>query len=553
MHARRRHALIGRPTYLHAAVTAALVCAGCTGLIGGDDGSIAGGSGAGANNPQTSGPEASYASIEARRLSKHELAQAVRDVFGAEVVDLLDALAEDDQTPFDNDYTRQSPSASLIEGVHLVSRRLGERLLEDRSVLEALTPCVPNGAADEACLRAFIERVGRRALRRPLSATEVDEYVALSAYSIADSDFLVAPSLVVSALVQDLEFLYRVEIGEAVADQPDLRRLTGYEVATRLSFLLWGTTPDDTLLDAAERGELDDADGVSTWATKMLDDARARPQIARFHALWLDYDRLPHDPLLATAMLDETDALVKRVVFEDNGDWTGLFLAEDTFVGPVLADHYGLPSTSTASWVSYPDLSQRRGILSHASFLSVGGKFGDTSPVLRGKNVLERLLCREIPTPPDSVNADEPPPLPPGAKCKSERYTMSQTPACASCHVQTDPIGFGLENYGPDGSWRDVEVDEPTCTVSGEGTVSGLGDFRGAGELAELLSSSPELTACMAKHLYQFATGRPPSADEAPLLEHLGERFGGAPNLQQHLVDYAASDAFRFLRVTDPN
>lgn len=534
-----------RPLVGTVALAGALVASACVGDIGGNASPV----------PPDSGPSChdcasgTYAPIEARRLTRHELAAVMRDLLGVDVADRLEALPVDAQTPFDNDYTTQAASASLIEGANLVARKLSEDLLEQRAPLEALLPCAPTGPADDTCLKDFIATFGRRALRRPLTTDEVDELATLGDFSVEEDDFLVGVSLVMSAMLQDLSFLYRVEIGEPVPDHPELRRLDGFELASRLSFLLWGTGPDDALLDAAEAGKLDTVDGLRDVATSMLEDPRARAQVARFHALWLDYDRMPIDPNLAASMTKETEALIDRVVFDDGRPWSELFTFSETFVDPELAAHYGFSAVSSPGWVTYPDPGRRQGLLSHGAFLTVGGKFGDTSPVQRGKNIVERLLCRTIPPPPPNVDADDPPPLPPGATCKSERYTMVDEPACASCHTQLDPLGFGLENYGPDGAWRDVEVDDPTCEVTGEGHLLGFGDFNGAAELGTLIADSPEVSACLTQHLYQFAVGRAPTDQEQPLLELVSEGFHERGDFRGLLIDLVASDAFRFLKI----
>lgn len=251
-------------------------------------------------------------------------------------------------------------------------------------------------------------------------------------------------------------------------------------------------------------------------------------------------------------MVAESDALITRVVFDEGRPYGELFTFPETYVDAALADHYGLPSVSSASWVGYPDPARRQGLLSHGSFLSVGGKFGDTSPVQRGQNVVKRLLCRDIPPPPPDVNADDPPVAPAGAICKEDRYTMADTPGCAACHSQLDPLGFGLENYGPDGAWRDVEPDEPSCSISGDGHLTGLGDFRGAAELGSLISESEELSACLVRHLYQFTVGREPVDEEQPLLDDVANRFHGARDLRGLLVELVQSDAFRFLQIANP-
>ena len=249
-----------------------------------------------------------------------------------------------------------------------------------------------------------------RLLQVDTLAGAIQRYLALQSVSVEAQDFYVGIDLVLRAMLQDPEFLYRIEIGTAVAGTPGVFSLNQFEVATRLSYFVLGTTPPDALLDLAEKNKLQSVSDRRDAVSMLFSDPRARDRVDYFHALWLSYHQLPHPPELTTAMRTESAALVARVVFDKPGDYFDLFKSQETFVNDFLADHYGLPKpgSTTGAWVSYGQ-SPRRGILSQGAVLSAGAKFDDTSPTLRGIFIRTRLLCQTIPPPPPTVNVDKPP------------------------------------------------------------------------------------------------------------------------------------------------
>src|SRR6185436_10743520 len=289
-----------------------------------------------------------------RRLTRSELRQTILDLVGVDMAAELAKFPEDyaeanDVFAFDNKYSLQQPSAALVEAAKNLADTVGAAVLADGALAARLVPCVPKGAGDDACLRGFVTSFGRRALRRPLSATEVDAYVAkFRPFAVEANAFNKGVSLVVRALLQDVEFLYRVEIGQPVAGTPGLARLGGYEMASRLSYFLWGTLPDDALLDAAGAGErLQTPAAVKQAATRMLADPRARRGVDRFHAMWMGFERQPPAPPFGASMLAESRALIERVIFEDRRPWLDLFRATESYLDPALAEHYGLPRPSS--------------------------------------------------------------------------------------------------------------------------------------------------------------------------------------------------------------
>lgn len=487
-----------------------------------------------------------------RRLSRFELDTAVNDLLGDSTNAAQTLLPAEPTNPFDNEYRGQIASAALIESVERFATDAANRLLNNVNQHAAIVPCTPTGPGDAGCLRTVVQNFGRRALRRPLTEDEVARFMSLQAYAIEDNNFDTGVRLVITALLQHPEFLYRVELGIPVAGKPGTFRLSSYEMATRLSFFLWGSTPPDWLLDEAAQDKLSNATGISAAADRLLADPRAKKRLERFHALWLAYAKLPHNVALTAALQAESAALVDKVVFDDRGDYFGLFRSSQTYVNALLGTHYGLsgaPSTG-AGWVQYGS-TPRIGLLSHGSVLSAGAKFSDTSPTQRGIFVRTRLLCQDVAPPPPSVNADEPP-TNPTSNCKVDRYSAHATTGnCKACHQNLDPIGFGIENFDREGKWRANDLNEPQCLISGDGTIKGLasGDltFKGVVGLSNMLTSSPEFEQCVVTQLYRFNMGRLEDAVDAPLIAQLTEGFRQKQRSFQQLVkDFVTHPTYAF-------
>jgi hypothetical protein len=413
-------------------------------------------------------------------------------------------------------------------------------------------------------MRTFIEQWGRRALRRPITDDEAELWLhgengQGGAIEIAEEtgDFAWGVHTVVRTLLQDPEFLYRVEIGTPVDGDPALYRLSDFEVATRLSYFLWGSAPEDWMLDRAEQGTLATPDDVREVAAMTLDDDRALDRIDRFHAMWLGYETMPFGGEVATDMKAESRQLLARIVFDEDRPWQDMFRSTETFVTDALAEHYGLPAPGSAAgaWVDYGD-SGRMGLLSHGTFLSVGAKFGDTSPVQRGLAIRTRVFCQEIPPPPPGVDPDQEPGTA-DAICKEDRYAVHSEGGCAGCHLQIDPVGFGLEAYGPTGQFRAFETDDPDtpddesqCAISGDGELAGVGTFNGPAELADLALSEGYLDACVQQQVLRFLNGRydVDAYDEAYLASAVEPLAGGDFTFRELILGLVGSEAFVYRR-----
>jgi len=482
-----------------------------------------------------------------RRLTSAEYSATVHDILGVDVdAELL--LPEDWRQPFDNDYTTQNASQALIDGAELLAADVAELALEP-GLRDATVGCDPAGPTDTACFQDFLSRFGRRALRRPLSDDELGRYGTLISEAEESGDFYDAVNVAIRALLQHPEFLYRIEIGTPLDGVPDVFALNDFEVATRLSYMLWGSTPSDALLDRAEDDGLSDAEGIRAAAEDMLLDPRARGRIGRFHALWLGYESLPHSPDLTEAMQAETQALIDRVIFDDSLPWQDMLRSSETYVDATLAEHYGLPAPAAPGWVDYGE-SGRRGLLSHGSFLSAMSKIDDSSPTKRGILVRTRLMCQTIPPPPPTVDVDMVEPE--EGTCKEDFYREQHLSAdgCVSCHALMDPIGLGLENYDHTGAFRTVENDDESCVISGEGELDGQ-PFSGPAELSDLLVDSGALNYCVAEQLYRFSMGRSELADiDESFIEFIVEQNGpsGDFDFASLVLSFVSEDAFRYRR-----
>ena len=518
-------------------VTAALMSTGCTGLLSDPSGG--------------DGPDVETLSrigeTGARRLTAAEYEATIRDILGVTDAGTELSLPVDRRTPFDNDYTLQSASQALIEGAEFLAGNVADEVTSDAAKREAAVGCLPTGASDPTCFEHFLRTFGRRALRHTLSDAEVTRFMSLQNDGVTAGDFWVGVNSALRMFLQHPRFLYRIEVGKAVEGEAGVFALDQNEIASRLSFFVLGSTPPDWLLDEADASQLGTDDGVRAAAQKLLDDARARDHVARFHALWLGWE--------ATASADAqtgTNALLDKVLFDNQGVWQDLLRSDQTYVNADLAATYGITGAPADGfgWVPW-GASGRQGLLSEAAFLSLGTKFGDSSPTQRGLLVRTRLFCQTILPPPPGVNIDMPPDGPDPNACKRQRYDMSTRDGCSGCHLQMDPIGFGLESFDATGAYRANEPGRPDCPIDGQGALDGVGSFSGPKELSDLVIQAGGLDACIVTQAYRFAMGRYQLDDpDFAFIEKLTASVSPNGDLpfEKVLLDMLSEPSFRFRR-----
>jgi hypothetical protein len=341
-----------------------------------------------------------------------------------------------------------------------------------------------------------------------------------------------------------------------------LVRLDPYELASRLSYFLWRSMPDQTLFDAAASGALDSGEGVRAQAERLLADDRAERAIVGFHMQWLglrDMVQLEKDPEvfpdfdedMRTAMQLETERFVDWVLRHGDGSLTSLLTAPYSFPTGPLSALYGVSESAGTEPVDL-DPAERGGVLTHAGFLAMHAHTNQTSPVHRGVLVRENLLCQKLPPPPENVDNVAPEPDP--SLTTRERFAVhTQDPACAQCHKLIDGIGFGFERYDALGVYRATENDKP-IDASGQMVAVEEGDvsFDGALELGALLAQSPTVHQCLVRQWFRYAFGRMEGEHDKQQLEALEETFTiSEQNVRELLLAVAVSDAIRFRRVAE--
>ncbi len=498
---------------------------------------------------------------EVRRLSQSEVDRTLRDVLAEPSSAGSRLLINDTFTPYDNNLIEQQSSAALVDALDALATDVAGRVLADDTPAggrAAVFSCTPASDDDEVCFRQIVARVGHKMLRRPLADDEVAAYLPFLAFAREESAFYeagfdTAVELALRAFLLDPEFLFRIEVGTPT-DEAGVARLNPYETATRMSYLLWGSAPDDAVFAKAADGSIDDdtpgTGGRAELAAAMLQDPRARQQLDRFHAMWLGYRAIPVPAELSSKFSQETNALIERVIFDEPRSYLDLFTLEETFVDDALADHYGLPRPETSpGWVpltTSTNGADRGGLLSHGAVLASFSKFNDTSPTQRGILVRNRLLCQPIDPPPATVNADEPPPVTGDAVCKRDRYIAHTASAsCNACHSQMDPIGFGLEAYDIQGRFRTHDDDNIDCAIDGIGELPGFGVFSGPKELGRRLVDEDLVGPCFVEQFTAFSQGRPLSDDELGIANAWHDRFKASDNrFDTFLLEQIASPQF---------
>lgn len=444
---------------------------------------------------------------------------------------------------------------TTAEKLEATALEAAQQVFADEKRRKALLGCAP-GAIDDPCVQAFIARFGRRAFRRPLADDERAQMSTL-AVDLARSlgDVNEALSYLTAAFLQSPHFVFRVEIGAPDPAVPGRLRYTGYEMASRLSYALWRSMPDDELLAAADEGALATREGVDLAAERMIASPRFRPSLRRFFSENLSLDRLSTlskepsvypqlTPTLKKAMRAELERRFDDLVFTEDGDYRDLLDGRTTFVDAELAKLYGIAGVrgTALTRVELPADGLRAGILGSAALLAIQATATDTSPTRRGKFIRGQILCQEVSPPPAGTNFALSPVD--ANKTMRERLTVHRTsPSCAGCHARLDPLGLAFENFDGIGAFRATDRGMP---IDASGTLDGE-PFTGPVALLALLRAHPASARCVVRQLYRFASGHQETDDEERLFDGLTRAFAASgyrlPALMRALV---TSDGFRF-------
>ena len=409
-------------------------------------------------------------------------------------------------------------SPTTVENYEAGARDAAQWLTSDSSSRVARVGCTPTITEGDACVAASVSRIGRRAYRRSLTADELARWTGLArTLGVSLGDPWRGLEHALSGILQSPHFLYRVEIAERDprASDPAQVRYTSLEMATRLAYLVWGTTPDEALLAAAERGELTTDEGLSRAVDRMLDDPRAEVGLEAFVADLLEVDGLltlerdatlhPGFEPLREPMREQLVRTAATALAEDG--FSAMFTTRTTFVDASLAPVLGLDPAGfgpTLTRFELPANGPRAGVLTQPGFLALHAYPGKTSPALRGLFVRRRLLCRDIPPPPPSVSTQLPTSVEGRLVTSRELVAVHQaSESCAGCHRYMDPIGLGLEQFDEIGAHR---LQQNALPIDPTGNLDGV-DFDDAVGLGAALADHPGLGRCMASRLYAFAAG----------------------------------------------
>ncbi|WP_437681276.1 DUF1592 domain-containing protein [Sorangium sp. So ce131] len=500
-----------------------------------------------------------------RRMTRFEYNNTVRDLLGDDSAPADAFVTEEEALGFNNQAAALGVTQLLAEQLMKASEEVAERAARDLDRL--FEGCDPAMQGADVCAAELIERLGKRAFRRPLTPAEVERFARLFAWGNDEHDLSTGVSVVIQAMLQSPHFLYRVEHGMPDPDARGVAPLSDHEIASRLSYLLWSSMPDDALFAAADSGELHTPEQIAAQARRLLEDPRARAAVADFHAQWLGLthiDTLNKDPAvypsfregIGSLLRAETEAFLDHVVFEDDaGDVATLLSAPYSLMNAELRAFYGLGAPAggagapDAFEVVPLDPAQRAGVLTHASLLAVHAKPDQSSPIHRGKFVRERLLCQTLPPPPANIEI-RPPEVKPGIPTRRGFEQHADNPGCAGCHRLMDPIGFGFERYDGIGLYREVDQGAPV-DASGEilGSAETDGRFDGAVELAHKLAQSDEVRSCVATQWFRFGYGRAEQAEDECSMAQIQEAFAESGyNIKELLVALTQTDAFRYRR-----
>lgn len=489
-----------------------------------------------------------------RRLSNREYDNTVHDLLGTDLTPARDFLRETAHG-FDNIASTLGMTSAQYNAYFTAAGELADDVFSNSELHAPFATCKES---DTTCTSASVRDFLQRSFRRPPSAAELDTFIAVYERAKAlDLSHLAAMQQVVRAVLASPSFLYRMEFDEGAPTEP--RPLTGYELASRLSYFLWSTMPDAALFAAAAAGELVTPTQVDAQVQRMLRDPRSRSLVDSFAWQWLGMESLESHAVLSDAFPDWDEELRQAMLGEarqylsefvlGQEDWRDFLTADLHFVNRRLANHYGIATDGlNDALVRHDgDVPSRLGFIGTAGFLTVSSFAHRTSPTLRAKWVLEELLCSPPPSPPAGLMVPDLDAQDRSNEAASidnvrERLELHRSDAaCASCHSYLDPLGLALENFDAVGRYRTTYTDG--APVDTEGQLPDGTTLTGLPDLAQLMADDARFMSCTVEKLLTYAMGRAPEASEAPMVNDLEERWlsgeTGLPALVHHLTSSA--------------
>lgn len=496
-------------------------------------------------------------SVQPQRLNRAEYDNAVRDIFG--INQSFTATFSEDPvgiTGYNTDADSQTISIEMTHDYWNASKAVVDAVF-------AMQP-VPILACDTPgqCAAIYIRNLTRKAFRRPATQEEIDIYTALFNKD-ASAGFIQNAKTVAQAVLMSPQFIFRTfEVPET--NMGSVVRLAPYEYASRISFFLWGSIPDEELLSMAENGSIYDSVALNSKVRQMLSHPNAKYLSRKFTSQWLNLSALESatrstevfptwSDQVKTAMTEETLLFLENI-FAGNNNVSDIIGADFTYVNNVLANHYEMSGSFNNQFTKVQLDNNRRGILTHGSFLSVTASEVFSSPIKRGLFVVSRVLCTEPPPPPPNIPA-----LPPAENNDDltaesairQRLEVHRNsgPACLNCHKEMDPVGLAFENFTAAGTYRTKYNDGKVVDASGE-LPSGE-RLRDAADLAGIIKGDPRFPACLAANMTTFAlaTDMHKSFDNCQLREIAVNSLNPESSLSDMVVKLIQSDEFQYKKV----
>ncbi len=515
------------------------------------------------------------------RLTNREYLNALSDLFPSQAPALPPMPADALLLGFDNAAEVQEPSDVLIARFATIADAYAEGATKDEAALREWVHCdLHDASARIACSAQFVSEAGRRIFRRPLTVDEGERFVQRFQSWAGAIDFEAASRLTLSAFLQSPQFLYRIEPGTLEGDAPNaiVTEVEPYAMASRLSFFLWESTPDEELLGAAKADQLRTSEQIRSHAERMLADPKARRSLWSFHRQWLGLDRVLGDEHTARApeidpgwtastalsASHESQLFVENVLSQ-GGTLRDLLTSRKAWVNGDLARIYGVsaseggepPTSAFGDMWQEVDLpkDQRAGILTRTAFLAGLSHRGGTSPPIRGNGVLLRLLCQSLGAPPPGADVSMPMArADAGPQTNRDLFEERTAPAaCMGCHRSLNGVGFGFEEYDAAGTYQTEEHGLP---IDARGTLYGTdvdGPFAGALALSHALAESRAVHRCATDRWVRYAFGRQLATTEAEVVSDLVQRFtesGG--DVRALLLDIVSLPNFRLRLVSQP-
>jgi hypothetical protein len=458
-----------------------------------------------------------------------------------------------------------------VDGYYQLSDKISDIATATPGGLTALEPCLASLEAvgpleASTCMRNFMTRMGRKIYRRPLRSDEISDLSTVyQTVALSGPTRVYALKTVLMALLNSPHFTYRPEVdGAIVPAQSRLFRISPFELATTISFLVWGSTPDDTLLDAAEADRLSTQEEISVQLERMIGDPKARANATQFVREWLLVDNTPATNFspaflggldttgLRQAMVDELLDFATDELWDRDGSFAGLMTSNRSFVRNAnLAAVYGISPPALASGEVNLPSPVRGGLLSRVAKLNDGRDF--SSPIHRGVFVLRRIFCEDIPEPDIPPDAMQPPAFDPGMSTRQVWTAKTSGASCMGCHSRINPIGFALEKFDAIGRPRVLDengkpIDDHVTLRMGGKSISVSGGGGDPNGLGGVLAINPAANRCFTRQWFRFVAGRMDGFEDRCAIDELQGTLS-AENAKKAMLRMALQPEFQVLKV----